>query len=548
MKREIKILLIVLLIAFLVRVTNLNKTIIFDEYVQTKAVLEHNALGLDKGTGITPLTTWTRIVFTWLMGVHTWSLKLVSVVFGLLSLVLVYFLAKELYDKKTALWASLLIAVSAWHVLGTTSISFDGAFLTFYYLLTIFCFVKYLKTESRKWLYFTGIAFGLAMLTKLNAILIIPIIIIYSLIKEANIKKAVKDFLIIGLVSILVFSVFPIAAYFTDWSYFSVVMQHTGVFENPSFNIVLLLIQYMLAVFWAGPLFIGLYIIKLLRFDRKDVLMHLWIGVVFLFFTFVVQENFRPLERYFMVIFPPICILGGDYISKLRFDKRDLIKFFCVFVVFGLLLFLLNLLNNDILPFYPKTEFIKRAIGFKWNFLVPFTGDQGPIGMYVAFISIVLSFVFAFLFLILHFFAIIYKKRYATKMFFLIFLAISFSYNIFMLQEMIFNSTNPNIDLVSKAAIDYALENDLKEPVYVFRNDAFKYYLSPRYQDVIPISFRHEFDIETINKIKNGGTVIVVDFPSVNKESTLWKGLNSCNMRKSFYDKNIRIGYIFECV
>lgn len=545
MKKEIRLILIIVSLALFIRIANINKIIVSDEYVQTKAVLEHNSVGFDKGTGIPPLTTWVRIAFSWIWGINIWSLKLVSVIFGLISIIFIYLLAKELYNKKTAFWATVLVTFSAWHILGTTSISFNGAFLTFYYLLTIFCFVKYLKTKLKMWLYLTGISFGLAMLTKLDAILIIPIIAIYFLIKTRNIKQFFIDFLIIFGLSLMVFSIFPLLALLTDFSYFTVVIGHTAVFKNFSFNILLLLIQYMLAFFWMGPLFIGFYLIKLFRFNKKDILMHLWIIIIFLFFTFGVKENFRPLERYFLVILPPLAILGGNQLSKLKINKKNTTIFLLVFTIFLGFTFFLNLSHNEILQFYPKSNFVNNVLKFKWDFLVPFTGDQGPIGMYMAFSGIALSFIFSFLFLGAYIITKAKKIKLATTLF-LCFLAISFSYNVFMAQEMIFSATNVNINKISEDIINYSLKNNLKEPIYIFRNYALKYYLDSRYNNIRMLDFKDEFKKSVINEI-NSGTVIIVDFPSINKNSFLWKKINKCNLIKTFYDKNIRLGYVFNC-
>ncbi|MGV8150744.1 MAG: ArnT family glycosyltransferase [Candidatus Woesearchaeota archaeon] len=584
--------------------SNVDKTIIFDEEVQLRAVMNHNVVGLDKGTEITPLTTWTRILFSSIFGINTITLKLVSIIFGLLTILISYYLAKEIYDEKTAIWTTIIMGLSAWYVLGTTSISFDASFLTFYYVLTIFCFVKYInndtnnnnnikhkKSHFRKnyWLYLAGISFGLAMLTKLNAILIVLILIIYYFFKKIpwsshkdNNKKTyrnlillihnfIKNFSIIGITSLLIFSIFPILAYFTDWSYFTIVMGHTAVFSNPSFNISLLLIQFFLAIVWIGPFLIGSYFLKLILFEKKDILMNIWIIVVAIFFTFVVQENFRPLERYFFVILPALSILAANTITKFKFEKKHLVIFLISTIFFTISFFLLNI-NNETIPFYPKTEFITKALEFQWNFNVPFTGDQGPIGMNVAFSMIAISFIITATLLVImaYYFLLEKKKEYANfslnkkiknnekkssnkkiskalSYLFLMFLAITFSYNIFMLQEMIFNTTHPNIDKINKETIAYANSVNLKEPVFVFRNNAFKYYIGYKYQNIQMLDFRDEYNMTTIQRIRSGGSIIIIDFPSINKNSPLWTEINECTKIKEFSDKGQILGHIFEC-
>src|SRR3989344_4846463 len=88
-------LLIILAVAFFLRLPLLDSTIVFDEYVQTKAVMEHNLAGLDLGTQIPPMTTWVRIFFSWAFGLSTAPLKFASALFVLGTILVSYYLARE---------------------------------------------------------------------------------------------------------------------------------------------------------------------------------------------------------------------------------------------------------------------------------------------------------------------------------------------------------------------------------------------------------------------------------------------------------------------
>lgn len=168
--------------------------------------------------------------------------------------------------------------------------------------------------------------------------------------------------------------------------------------------------------------------------------------------------------------------------------------------------------------------------------------------MYIVFSSIIFSFFFAFLFLMLFLFL---KNKKIKTIFLILFLSISLAFNAFMYTEMVFNLTHPNIDKISKQTINYALENKLDAPIYVFRNYALKYYLEPKYGqgNVIQLDFKDEYDNNTLDAIKTSkGTVLVVDFPAINKQSDLWKFLSDkCTLTKSFEDKNENVGYVFSC-
>ncbi len=541
MSRKIVLLLVVvLLIGLGLRLFAIDLVPAYDEYIQTKGVIDANVVGLEKGSEIPPLTNWTRILFTEIFGLSVQSIRLASITFGLLSILLTFLIARLLYDEKTALLAAALLVISAWHILGTTAIAFDGAFLTFYYLLTIFCFLNYYSSKNRLWLVLTGVSFGLAMLTKYNAILIIPILLVYSLLKRDSLKKILKDYAIIGLAGIIVFAAFPALSYATDFSYFITTLHHTKVFASQGLDLALLLIQYLLAAVWLGPLFIGLYLLSWFNRDKRDWLFHAWIAVVFIFFTFVVQDNFRPVERYFLVLLPALAILGSKTLLNFRFWKEKKILISSLAISF-LMLFYLNLSSQTTLPFYPKTNFIDAVTSGNLNVLLPFTGDQGPIGMHVALNGILLVFALSAISLALFF---IYRKPILLALF----LGVALSHNFIMAEEHLLSLTHPDINKVSKETLDIADSLTLKEPIYIFRNYGYRLYLEQKYSDIRILDFDDEFNATVAQDIiQKHASVIVVDFPTLNKDSLLWKTLQDCTLIQDVKDKGTVLGHIFSC-
>ncbi|MEM4246849.1 MAG: glycosyltransferase family 39 protein, partial [Candidatus Woesearchaeota archaeon] len=272
---EKKLLVIVLAVGIILRLLTLNNALSFDEFTQTRAVIDANPAGLDKYTEMNPLTTWTRIAFTSLLGIHVWTLRLTSLVFAILTLVVLYFLARELYGKRIAFWSVGLLALSSLHALVSTSVSFDGAFLTFYTLLVWYCFVRYCKKNEFKWLVLAGISFGLVVLTKYTGFLAMIAVAFYSLIQYRNVWRTFKECFWISLFGLVVFSVFPLAAFLTDPSYFWITLKHgTYYFGGREINILLLLMQYVLGFFWIGPLLLFGYLLGLRKPERQDWISH----------------------------------------------------------------------------------------------------------------------------------------------------------------------------------------------------------------------------------------------------------------------------------
>jgi len=92
------------------------------------------------------------------------SLRIVPAFFGTLTVLGLYFLAKELFGKKNAIFSSFFLAISFWHI--------NFSRIVFRAILTPFCLVyaflfltKGLKNESKKDLVVGGIFFGLGFYT-----------------------------------------------------------------------------------------------------------------------------------------------------------------------------------------------------------------------------------------------------------------------------------------------------------------------------------------------------------------------------------------------
>ena len=106
-----------------------------------------------------------------------------------------------------------------------------------------------------------------------------------------------------------------------------------------------------------------------------------------------------------MIIIPPVCILGGNYLSKITFKKNYKYIFIFILLISYFVNLLLNLSKEYIV--HDISNYVSRFINFKWNFFFPLTGPSGPI-FGVSFESIVFSLVMSFIFLVL---CLIFSKK-----------------------------------------------------------------------------------------------------------------------------------------
>lgn len=82
-----------------------------------------------------------------IFGLSDFSVRLMPAVIGVLTLIVFYFLVKEWINKKTALLATLLLAVSPWHI-HYSRIAFEAILLPFFFLCGLLFFFKAIRKNS----------------------------------------------------------------------------------------------------------------------------------------------------------------------------------------------------------------------------------------------------------------------------------------------------------------------------------------------------------------------------------------------------------------
>ena len=119
------------------------------------------------------------------------SLRALSMIFGAASILVVYLFTKKLYDRKTAVISSLLLATSNMFLFYSQKILTESLFAL---IFTGALFSFYLGMEKdKKYLILTGVLTGLAFLTRYPGIILIPIFVIYMVTKVILSKNKIKE-------------------------------------------------------------------------------------------------------------------------------------------------------------------------------------------------------------------------------------------------------------------------------------------------------------------------------------------------------------------
>jgi len=105
--------------------------------------------------------------------------RFAALLFGSFSILIIYLLSREFFNDKVSLIAAFLLAISPFCIANT--IAEIDVMAMFFVLLSMLLFIKALKTSSTINYALSGIFMGLAIYTKVYALLFIPSLLLYSL-------------------------------------------------------------------------------------------------------------------------------------------------------------------------------------------------------------------------------------------------------------------------------------------------------------------------------------------------------------------------------
>lgn len=111
------------------------------------------------GSGQNALYAYFSMPFIFLFGLNEWSVRAVSILFGVISMLVLYGIAKKLFHNKSmALLALFLIVISPWHIM-MSRWALEANLFPSLVLIAVYCLLKGL--EKPPWLF--GFTFAMAL-------------------------------------------------------------------------------------------------------------------------------------------------------------------------------------------------------------------------------------------------------------------------------------------------------------------------------------------------------------------------------------------------
>ncbi len=179
---------------------------------------------LESGDWITPIFDGKKrfqkpILQYWLvassykvLGISPYSARIWAAIFASLGILMTYFIADILFDRKTALLSALILPASCIYFL-LARLAYTDMTLSFFITLSLFSFIRgyFLIGEtgdSKKYFLFFYVSMALSTLTKGHVGFILPILIVsifiimtknYTVLRRMYISKGIMIFLLIKI-------------------------------------------------------------------------------------------------------------------------------------------------------------------------------------------------------------------------------------------------------------------------------------------------------------------------------------------------------------
>ncbi|MFX1519939.1 MAG: ArnT family glycosyltransferase [Promethearchaeota archaeon] len=290
-----------------------------------------------------PLIFWLMAVSYKIFGVNEFAVRFIPAVFGVFSVLLIYLLAKQFFEKKVALLSSLLLSLCQFHVKYSRQGMLDVP-LTFFILLTLFLFIKGFNSKSASPTFFilAGISQGLGILTKWHAAIFptITIILFICLQKKWNVlfSKKLGIYLISVVLSALPWLVYMYMS-FPEATRALILFEISG---RPSYVSARGVFWYLGMLMWGltpwGIISLTAVVYSGWKRTSGDLLLLLITGTTF--FTFEIS----PYKLYFYIlpIVPFLLILTARFIYKIVNLKEKAVFLFAISLIGSIIYVLLK--------------------------------------------------------------------------------------------------------------------------------------------------------------------------------------------------------------
>ena len=283
----------------------------------------------------------------WILGDGIIAVSLIMPIFGTLGVYAAYLLGKELFDEKVGLYSALFLTILPIHVINSGLILTDVLVTTMLTFSVLFFQKGFIKNQKYcKEL--CGFTTALAVLARYTALFVLPVYLIIWLWKgKPKLKLELISTIIIVLITLSPWLAYSYEEYGTPLG----ALIHSE--KAPGYCCGEQLWYYF---FLASPIMFGFFSLAfayvLIRFDKRDLLLWLWIIVIFFFINSIPHKEMR----YVLPFIPALVILTA---KELKENKKMVV--FLVATSLILLFAQVKFLWKDHPCFFKSVEFLKQT-------------------------------------------------------------------------------------------------------------------------------------------------------------------------------------------
>lgn len=324
------------------------------------------------------------------LGLGEKAIRFATVLFSTGIVAVSYFLIKNMFNKKYALYASIGLTFS-WVMLFFTGRPMTSIPATFFLLLGLLCFWKgYELKQGNKFIYLFAIFFALSILTRMQNLVFIPIFFIFILIKERfkflknkSLWIALGIFLLVLSPLIIMYSQHYGNPVVDIMSYIFGVKSETALtvanrtlstlpmyFKDLPYNLTKpVFVLFLIGVlYFFADLFLGFDKILKNKKIQKKFFIFLWIAIPLLFLGYLgayPQQRLTMAQHPFLFLIAaiPLFKIGGVVKKHLKFNKK--IMAFLILLAF-VIAFIPNVMWANQLIENKKLSFLELKTAGEW--------------------------------------------------------------------------------------------------------------------------------------------------------------------------------------
>ncbi len=319
------------------------------------------------------LIYWLQALSVKAFGLNEFALRLPSALAATAWVAFLYAFIARLYDRKTALLASLFMA-SSLQISVIAKAAIADALLNLWIAAAMFSIYLYFQEKRKRWLYLTYAAMALGVLTKGPVAVMIPFVVTFL---HCAIKRDLKFWLttVLDPIGIAIFLLIAGPWYWMEYKAQGMkfiegffLKHNLSRFENSFEGHSGSLFYYIPVVIigtipFTGVLFAALKEIRTWLEDERIRFLTLWFGFVFLFFSF----SGTKLPHYVIYGYTPLFVLMALAFGKIRSSLWIVLP---AAILMAILLFLPEI-AHALLPSI-KDDFAKALIAssnalFSWR-------------------------------------------------------------------------------------------------------------------------------------------------------------------------------------